>query len=1103
MSISVSKYISYNSSTTTYTIKRKGCKIVCDSDIGEAIGSKSSCNTSKKATLSMLNEYYEIYGTERSKKYKTVDIKIEYNTVEEIIAAIKVFVLAHKQIPIDTIQLTDQFIKHKSITKTDTKTLQTFLKTYAKDAYNPPNKKRKLNDGTGTPTDEYDDSNPIVNIIKTVVTSIFLLFLKPIQVTINSILDYSKSNSSMLSDMHEHMRPVNMNTVGKRYRPMFQLDIYNICDHFFEKLSTKDKEIEKLNKKVIKLTKSRNCWKSKCHRKEKTLDRMRTNVGQSKIVDLKVAIDVKHQRFRDKTVKKLILSLKNNNIESEQDFNKYIFRQFDILYRKNAKFQKQIIDRAFKDVIQIVNKNGRSRELDVQEAQRWLVLKLCAGLTQSKYQILHGKLIWDEYTDDKGKIRKKRIENDDGTVATFGCSRYMMDKGLTSILAEYPEFEYKNIFQGSVYHSSLIRLLLIYLTIFTVSADMQVKFMLSEQNVQKRFASQLEALGEGERLELDFGTFRAVDYIDGTPLKNVTFGSGTNWVFIIDDLFESGWNGATLQAVHHAFSVKKDTSTTTTAFNDTILECELCTLQNDGIILSFPNLPIDAIIRLDTRFNGDMPLTASLKFAIHHTGDFGRICDTLILYKDANSLKTEVWVYNLTPEWMYKDEYDEMAKHERIDNWREYDYIALPDKFIVHLTPDIHCYANDKIDDYIMKHPELNFDIHNIEHRQKVAKILKFAIYNRCNSRALWFNFEWLHAATGVTGGINDLIIDDCRNTMNLKNETIIAGAALVGHSGYQKGVISGLNSTAKDKKIGSHYNGNISKCIINTICSFLIYLMPYCDTEREVLMIMSYVLIVISLSYIFWGALWAISHSDVSVDTILDNMEQKVNQIWNALTIFPRIQSKIPYILRLKFEAIPQLRLYIKDELNIHKRGGESNSTQTIECIQCGVKKLFANHMNKSDEKKGIQTVFVYHHIKTALGLKYGVYKIKQKSDSFHWREEDLFHDFDSNAFIIGEHVELNPNSTAEKLFDSVKQSLISGVPPNCYESKSDYIEDTDEKTDNSEQDVIGNDDLANLDGLEIRNVEQLSQHLEIDLEDQDESSDDDDDDDYIDPDF
>eukprot|EP01084_Bolivina_argentea_P295211 508180_1 len=110
MSISVSKYISYNSSTTTYTIKRKGCKIVCDSDIGEAIGSKSSCNTSKKATLSMLNEYYEIYGTERSKKYKTVDIKIEYNTVEEIIAAIKVFVLAHKQIPIDTIQLTDQFI---------------------------------------------------------------------------------------------------------------------------------------------------------------------------------------------------------------------------------------------------------------------------------------------------------------------------------------------------------------------------------------------------------------------------------------------------------------------------------------------------------------------------------------------------------------------------------------------------------------------------------------------------------------------------------------------------------------------------------------------------------------------------------------------------------------------------------------------------------------------------------------------------------------------------------------------------------------------------------------------------------------------------------
>ncbi len=73
---------------------------------------------------------------------------------------------------------------------------------------------------------------------------------------------------------------------------------------------------------------------------------------------------------------------------------------------------------------------NRARELSIPEAARWIVLKICAHLSYRKYEILHGQSIWHQYTDDDGCIRKKRKENDDGTIETFMCSRYMMNKGL-------------------------------------------------------------------------------------------------------------------------------------------------------------------------------------------------------------------------------------------------------------------------------------------------------------------------------------------------------------------------------------------------------------------------------------------------------------------------------------------------------------------------------------------------------------------------------------------------------------------------------------------------------------------------------------------------
>eukprot|EP01084_Bolivina_argentea_P227616 384423_1 len=77
----------------------------------------------------------------------------------------------------------------------------------------------------------------------------------------------------------------------------------------------------------------------------------------------------------------------------------------------------------------------RSRELSEEEAKRWVTLKICAGLSHAKYNIIHGKCIWEEYTDKKGKLCKKRKTHDDGTVASYGCSRYMMDKGMNAIIS--------------------------------------------------------------------------------------------------------------------------------------------------------------------------------------------------------------------------------------------------------------------------------------------------------------------------------------------------------------------------------------------------------------------------------------------------------------------------------------------------------------------------------------------------------------------------------------------------------------------------------------------------------------------------------------------
>eukprot|EP01084_Bolivina_argentea_P034225 63340_1 len=98
MSVQFSSYIKYDTVKKRYQIQRKNCKLVKDSTYGKSL-TALSIGTPRKATLSQLNEYYNKYGIGSHKKYKNVNVNITYDTIEEIIAAVKVFCLAHSQVP--------------------------------------------------------------------------------------------------------------------------------------------------------------------------------------------------------------------------------------------------------------------------------------------------------------------------------------------------------------------------------------------------------------------------------------------------------------------------------------------------------------------------------------------------------------------------------------------------------------------------------------------------------------------------------------------------------------------------------------------------------------------------------------------------------------------------------------------------------------------------------------------------------------------------------------------------------------------------------------------------------------------------------------------
>ncbi len=127
--------------------------------------------------------------------------------------------------------------------------------------------------------------------------------------------------------------------------------------HFADKITKLVTENTELKKKLKEKETQSNSWKCKCWRKCQALNRFKKYTNKQRIVELKV--DVKHQRFRQKMIEKMILHCETIGLSVGQSWREFIEKQVDILLNKDKEFKKKLVNKTFKDVIEQVNKNGR------------------------------------------------------------------------------------------------------------------------------------------------------------------------------------------------------------------------------------------------------------------------------------------------------------------------------------------------------------------------------------------------------------------------------------------------------------------------------------------------------------------------------------------------------------------------------------------------------------------------------------------------------------------------------------------------------------------------------------------------------------------------
>ncbi len=124
----VSQFVTWDSSDPSYTITRTNCSLDCQSPFVKALNKSKSLSTNRKAPIETLTEYYSNHGTKKIKKYYKLKVKITFDTIEEIIAAMKVFVFSHGQTCVDSIKINNEWANIGI--KSDVNKYECFLKEY-------------------------------------------------------------------------------------------------------------------------------------------------------------------------------------------------------------------------------------------------------------------------------------------------------------------------------------------------------------------------------------------------------------------------------------------------------------------------------------------------------------------------------------------------------------------------------------------------------------------------------------------------------------------------------------------------------------------------------------------------------------------------------------------------------------------------------------------------------------------------------------------------------------------------------------------------------------------------------------------------------------
>eukprot|EP01084_Bolivina_argentea_P124737 221014_1 len=392
---------------------------------------------------------------------------------------------------------------------------------------------------------------PIATLIKTISQRVDKISRQN-----NKIESKITENAANVALILDKMEPVR----GGKIQHYFQMDIKQIYEEFTGKIIQLNNSVNNWAEKFDKMRRSKERYRAKLNRSKRQNRKYAEVLGVTRLYRaLKPEVKRMQQSIRDKRVEFTFRQL-----GFSETYTDYLKRKYEEKFKKDALFRSWAIDIAFPDVVKKINANIRATELSTDEAFIWVLVKVCAKTSRRLNGFYH-KQIWDVEYDDDGDEQRQRATTSDGVLKSIGVSDYMLSKALTKFEEDYPELKHE-LFENKVYYCNMILLFICYFSIWGNAREFDDNFAFNEEVLRNRFQDRINELREGERLTLDFGTFNGFAWIDSMPLSNVNFGSGTNWILGVPDVFSYA-QASILTNIHFAFGTFPDKDSYVNKFN--------------------------------------------------------------------------------------------------------------------------------------------------------------------------------------------------------------------------------------------------------------------------------------------------------------------------------------------------------------------------------------------------------------------------------------------------------------------------------------------------------------------------------------------------------